>query len=53
MIEIKNVSKSFSKRKAVDQVSFTIREGEVFGASFILSPSFLCKYLTVLFIYAC
>ena len=31
MIEIKNVSKSFSKRKAVDQVSFTIREGEVFG----------------------
>lgn len=31
MIEINNVTKSFGKFKAVDQVSAQIREGEVFG----------------------
>ena len=31
MIELTNVSKRFDSIKAVDRVSFTIREGTVFG----------------------
>lgn len=31
MIEVKNVSKLFKNTKAVDDVSFTVNEGEVFG----------------------
>ena len=31
MIEIRNVTKSYSKMKAVDDVSVTIRENSVFG----------------------
>ncbi|MCJ7802726.1 MAG: ABC transporter ATP-binding protein [Candidatus Marinimicrobia bacterium] len=31
ILSIKNLSKSFGKRKAVDNLSFDIREGEIFG----------------------
>jgi ABC-type multidrug transport system ATPase subunit len=31
ILSIKNISKSFGKRKAVDSLSFDIREGEIFG----------------------
>jgi len=31
ILSIKNLSKSFGKRKAVDNLSFEIREGEIFG----------------------
>ncbi len=31
ILSIKNLSKSFGKRKAVDSLSFDIREGEIFG----------------------
>ena len=30
-IEVKNVSKSYGKVKALDEVSFTVPKGEVFG----------------------
>ena len=31
ILSVKNLSKSFGKRKAVDNLSFEIREGEIFG----------------------
>ena len=31
ILSVKNLSKSFGKRKAVDSLSFEIREGEIFG----------------------
>ena len=31
ILSIKNISKSFGKRKAVDNLSFDIKEGEIFG----------------------
>ncbi len=31
MLEVKNVSKSFDNLKAVDNLSFTVKEGEIFG----------------------
>jgi len=31
MLEIKNISKSYGKLKAVDNLSFTVNEGEIFG----------------------
>ena len=35
-IELKNVSVSFKKRQILDNISFTIREGEICG---LLGPS--------------
>ena len=31
ILEIKNVTKSYAKKKAIDEVSFNVTEGEVFG----------------------
>ena len=38
MIELTNVTKSFSKLCAVDQVSATIREGLIFGLVAATAP---------------
>ncbi|MCD8511584.1 MAG: ATP-binding cassette domain-containing protein [Bacillus sp. (in: Bacteria)] len=31
MIEVRNISKVFKETKAVDEVSFTVNRGEIFG----------------------
>ena len=31
MIEIKNVSKSYDNKKAIDDISFTVNNGEIFA----------------------
>ncbi len=36
ILEIKNVTKSYAKKKAIDEVSFNVTEGEVFG---LLGPN--------------
>ena len=36
MIRVENVSKSFGSKKALHQISFEIKEGEIFG---FLGPS--------------
>ncbi len=36
ILEIKNVTKSYAKKKAIDEVSFSVTEGEVFG---LLGPN--------------
>ena len=36
IIEIKNLSKSYGKNKALDNVSFNIKKGEIFG---LLGPN--------------
>jgi len=36
MIRVENVSKSFGSKKALYQISFEIKEGEIFG---FLGPS--------------
>lgn len=43
-IEIKNLSKHFDKLKAVDRISFSIREGEMFG---LLGPNGAGKTTTI------
>ena len=40
MIRVENVSKSFGSKKALHQISFEIKEGEIFG---FLGPSGLGK----------
>lgn len=44
MLEIKNVSKAFGRRQAVDDVSLSIREGEIFG---VLGPNGAGKSTTI------
>ena len=44
ILEVKNVSKSFSALKAVDDVSFSVEEGDVFG---LLGPNGAGKTTTI------
>lgn len=44
VLEISNLSKSFHRRKAVDDLSFTVNEGEVFG---FLGPNGAGKSTTI------
>ena len=44
MIRVENVSKSFGSKKALHQISFEIKEGEIFG---FLGPSGSGKTTTI------
>ena len=44
ILEVKNLSKSYGKRKAVDSISFSVMKGEVFG---ILGPNGAGKTTTL------
>lgn len=44
MIEVKNVSKKYNKTKVVDQITFKVHEGEIFG---FLGPNGAGKTVTI------
>ena len=44
VLELKNVSKSFGKRKVIDDISLEVREGEIYG---FLGPNGSGKTTTI------
>lgn len=44
ILELKNVSKTMGKKKAVDNISFTVNSGEIFG---FLGPNGAGKTTTI------